>query len=279
MERNETIVYLGTENNAKSCLGLKEILEDGWNVKLVIAYDSSRSSMAKVTPLEKVKTQIKNFLNHFPNPRTHLKNTIALIKTKKISKPINFNTMETICNIHNILYKPTSDKSLKSLKEDISRIFPAVILSNGWMFKISEDIISIAQLIALNCHSSYLPEYRGGNITFAPLINEESQSGITVHQLYSKFDAGPILAQTRILISPKETPRSLNVKRAKATGRVLIKALNIAGKPYLYKPNPPSPFYFRCDYATYMRYKRINYFRKLIGLPIKRYEPQERYDI
>ena len=272
MDRDKTIVYLGTEGNPKCCLGLKEILEDGWLVKLVIAYVPPSLSSGRRSVLQRAKRTATPFL----------KRLMQLGGTRHEefgAESLEFRNMQALCDAHQICYRSTQETSLTSLIPDIERVSPDVILSNGWMFKVSGAVSSRARLIALNCHSSYLPEYRGGNITYAPLINEEKQSGVTVHQLVEKFDAGPILSQKRVSIEPGETPRSLNMKRAQIAGRVITEALRVAGHPELYRPNPPSSFYFRCTRATYRRYKRINSLRKMIGLPIKRYEPQERYDI
>lgn len=273
IERSNKIVYLCTENNPKCYLGLEEILKDKWNVVLVIAYVHTLQQMTRKCLYERVTQALVS-----PG-RTCLKLYARLKRVLKKSKPIQLMSIEELCESHAVQYVQTTDKSLQTMKDRISALSPDVVLSNGWMFKITEDVFSLANLIALNCHSSYLPEYRGGNVTYAPLINEERQSGVTVHQLVKQFDAGLILAQERINIEPGENPMSLNTKRAQITGRVLIKALETVGHEELYKENPQSPFYFRCDYATYRRFKRMNFLRRIIGLPVKRYEPEERYDI
>jgi methionyl-tRNA formyltransferase len=274
MDRNSSIVYLGTENNSKSCLGLEDILEDGWHVRLVIAYEPSTQENRRRSFLGRIECSLAKVIRLCPPIERLIR---RILRRRRI--PIEFKSMKELSGLHNVPYEAISDRSLQTLKDRIAHISPDVILSNGWMFKVTEDIFSLARLIALNCHSSYLPEYRGGNVTYAPLINAENRSGVTVHQLVERFDAGPILAQRRVSIDPGEIPQSLNAKRAQITGQVIIEAFKIAGHEELYKPNPPSPFYFRCDYATYERYKLINFLRKLIGAPIKRYEPRERYDI
>ncbi|MCP4607830.1 MAG: hypothetical protein GY845_03835 [Planctomycetes bacterium] len=273
MERSNKIVYLCTENNAKCYLGLEEVLKDKWNVVLVIAYVHSFQQMTRKCLHERIRQAL------ISPGRTCLRLYARFKRILGKNKPLEIMSIAELCELHTVQYIQTTDKSLLNIKDRIAAVSPDVILSNGWMFKITEDVFSLASLIALNCHSSYLPEYRGGNVTFAPLINEERQSGVTVHQLVKQFDAGLILAQERVDIESGENPMSLNIKRAQITGSVLIRALDTVGHEELYKKNPPSPFYFRCDYETYRRFRRINFLRKIIGLPIKRYEPKERYDI
>ncbi|MDT8301043.1 MAG: formyltransferase family protein [Sedimentisphaerales bacterium] len=273
MERSKKIVYLCTENNAKSYLGLEEILKDEWNVVLVIAYVHTTQEMAR-------KSLCKRLWQTLVNPRrTCLRLYARLKNVLGKNKPLKLMSIAELCELHTVQYVQTTDNSLQTMKDCIAAVSPDVVLSNGWMFKITEDVFSLAGLIALNCHSSYLPEYRGGNVTYAPLINEERQSGVTVHRLVKQFDAGLILAQERVNIEPGDSPESLITKRAQITGSVLIRALETVGHEELYKENSPSPFYFRCTYKTYRRFKRINFLRKIIGLPIKRYEPKERFDI
>jgi len=273
IERSNKIVYLCTENNAKSYLGLEEILKDEWNVVLVIAYAHTLQKMARKCFYKRARLALVS-----PG-RTCLRLYARLKRVLKKNKPLELMCIEELCELHAVEYIQTTDKSLQTIKDCIAAVSPDVVLSNGWKFRITEDVFSLAGMIALNCHSSYLPEYRGGNVTFAPLINEEKQSGVTVHQLVKQFDAGLILAQERVNIEPGESPVSLDTKRAQITGRVLIRALDTVGHEERYKKNPQSPFYFRCDYATYRRFRRVNFLRKIIGLPIKRYEPKERFDI
>ena len=273
MERSNKIVYLCTENNAKCYLGLEEILKDEWNVVLVIAYVNTMQQKARKCLYKRIRQALVS-----PG-RTCLRLYARLKRVFGKSKPLELICIAELCGLHTVQYVQTTDKSLQNLKNCIATVSPDVVLSNGWMFRITEDVFSLASLIALNCHSSYLPEYRGGNVTYAPLINEERQSGVTVHQLVKQFDAGLILAQERVNIELGENPVSLNTKRAQITGGVLIRALDTVGHEELYKKNPQSPFYFRCDYAMYRRFKRVNFLRKIIGLPIKRYEPKQRFDI
>lgn len=274
MDRNGSVAYLGTEGNPKSCLGLEGILEDGWTVELVIAYEGSPLQPTRSRPPGKgVKDLAATLIGLCPTAKRLIG---RIMRGRTVS--LEFRSMHELCGEYSVPYVSTSDRSLQAVKERLADASPDVILSNGWMFRVTEDVFSLARVIALNCHSSYLPEYRGGNVTYAPLINEEEESGVTVHQLVTEFDAGPILAQRRVRIDPDETPRSLNAKRAQITADVIIDGLQIAGHEASYKLNPPSPFYFRCDRATYRRYRIINFLRKQVGLPIRRYEPKNRYE-
>jgi methionyl-tRNA formyltransferase len=187
--------------------------------------------------------------------------------------------MQELSGIYGFQFILTDDTSLNSLMDILRLLDFDILISNGWQFKLSGEICALSKIESLNCHSSYLPEYRGGNVTFAPLINEEKESGVTVHTIENTFDSGMILAQQRVPVYKGDTPGSLNLRRAEITGRVLKEALRIAGEKEKYKQNPPSPFYLRCSHGTYRKLKYVNFFRKLVRLPVKKYEPVYRNDI
>jgi|LGVF01.2.fsa_nt_gb methionyl-tRNA formyltransferase len=269
MENKKTsIIYLGTENNEKSCSGLHAILCAGYRVKLVVAYVSSAQSR-------------NNNLRKHLNPLNYYYRLMTIFRklhTEKESQN-SFHTMQTLSSEYKFPLLITSDKTLESVYFLIKEIDYDVLISNGWMFKIDQMMVDTAKVEALNCHSSYLPEYRGGNVTYAPIINGETSTGVTVHVIKQCFDAGEILAQKKVNLNGRITPSSINHARALITGEVLLDALSVVGEKDKYIENPPSPFYFRCDRNTYLRYQRKNIWRKLLGKPTLRYEPQNRFDV
>ncbi|MDL5352360.1 formyltransferase family protein [Microbacterium sp. zg-YB36] len=57
----------------------------------------------------------------------------------------------------------------------------------------------------VNVHYSPLPAYRGrANVNWA-IINGEDEAAITVHSVVPGLDAGPVLAQRRVPIGPRDT--------------------------------------------------------------------------
>lgn len=263
-----SIIYLGTDNNEKSCRGLHAILFAGYGVKLVVGYVSSMQSR-------------NNNLKKYLNPLNYYYRLTMILRNLHTEKKNHnsFDNMQTLSSKYKFPFVITSDKTLESVYFLIKEINYDVLVSNGWMFKINQKMVDTAKVEALNCHSSYLPEYRGGNVTYAPIINGETTTGVTVHVIEQRFDAGRILSQKKINLDGRITPSSMNHARALITGEVLLDALSIVGQKDKYKENPPSPFYFRCGHKTYLKYRRTNTLRKLLGKPILRYEPQNRFDV
>ena len=64
----------------------------------------------------------------------------------------------------------------------------------------------------LNIHPSLLPKYRGLNTHARVLASDDRIAGCSVHLVTPKLDAGPVLAQAKVLISKNETQDSLAAK-------------------------------------------------------------------
>lgn len=68
----------------------------------------------------------------------------------------------------------------------------------------------------INIHYGLLPHYRGLYPSFWVLANGEKETGVSVHYMVEKIDAGDILAQIKEKIAPDDTFYSL-VRRLKTT--------------------------------------------------------------
>ena len=78
----------------------------------------------------------------------------------------------------------------------------------GWGYKIPREVLDIPAE-SLNCHSSYLPEYRGLSVYRVQWANAESEGGVSVHRMTEDFDSGEIVAQQRYSIGLFDTPLSM----------------------------------------------------------------------
>ncbi|HYW56853.1 MAG TPA: formyltransferase family protein [Polaromonas sp.] len=106
------------------------------------------------------------------------------------------------------------------------------LLSVGFPFIIPKAAY-FKRPIALNVHPTLLPKYRGPTSGPYILINDERESGSSVHLLAEEVDAGDIVIQSRVSISPFDTVRSLQKKVYATEPSLVIQALKIldAGSP------------------------------------------------
>jgi len=114
----------------------------------------------------------------------------------------------------------------------IKAMAPDFIFSAYYRNIVGAEVLSIPKLGALNLHGSLLPKYRGRVPINWAIINGETETGVTLHYMTGKADAGDIVAQERVAISDADTARTLFDKEVAAAREMLRKALPLlaAGK-------------------------------------------------
>lgn len=109
--------------------------------------------------------------------------------------------------------------------ERIGQLAPDVIFSFYYRHLLSDAILALAPAGAFNLHGSLLPKYRGRAPLNWVLVNGESETGVTLHRMVKRADAGAIVAQQRVAISPDDTALTLHHKLCQTARQVLEQAL------------------------------------------------------
>jgi UDP-4-amino-4-deoxy-L-arabinose formyltransferase/UDP-glucuronic acid dehydrogenase (UDP-4-keto-hexauronic acid decarboxylating) len=91
----------------------------------------------------------------------------------------------------------------------ITGLKPDIIFSFYYRKMICREILDIPALGAFNLHGSLLPAYRGRCPVNWVLINGETRTGVTLHYMIDKPDAGDIVGQKQVEIEFKDTARTL----------------------------------------------------------------------
>ncbi len=98
---------------------------------------------------------------------------------------------------------------------------PDVIFSFYYRNLLCNEILNSATVGAFNLHGSLLPHYRGRAPLNWVLVKGETETGVTLHRMVSRADAGAIVAQHRVAIAPEETALTLHHKLTKAASHLL----------------------------------------------------------
>lgn len=79
---------------------------------------------------------------------------------------------------------------------------------------LTKEIRQLAKILAINCHTSLLPELAGMHPTSFGIFLGNSIHGVTFHEIDDGIDTGKILLQEKVSIEEEETTASLNRKCA-----------------------------------------------------------------
>jgi methionyl-tRNA formyltransferase len=112
----------------------------------------------------------------------------------------------------------------------ISELQPDIIFSFYYRKMICREILEIPRLGAINLHGSLLPAYRGRCPVNWVLINGETHTGVTLHYMIDKPDAGDIVGQKAVVIDLADTAKTLYDKLCRATKELLDELLPLIKK-------------------------------------------------
>jgi UDP-4-amino-4-deoxy-L-arabinose formyltransferase/UDP-glucuronic acid dehydrogenase (UDP-4-keto-hexauronic acid decarboxylating) len=109
--------------------------------------------------------------------------------------------------------------------QEIERLKPEVIFSFYYRDLIRRPIRAIPTHGCVNLHGSLLPKYRGRSPLNWQLVNGERESGVTLHYIIGRADAGDIIGQERVEVGPEDTAIVLYRKLLAAAERLLHRHL------------------------------------------------------
>lgn len=93
--------------------------------------------------------------------------------------------------------------------EMVREFAPDYIASLYYRDIIPDKILSLAARKAFNVHPAMLPKFRGCFSGVWAIIQGERETGITIHEMVTRVDSGPILWQKSLAILPDDTGYSL----------------------------------------------------------------------
>ncbi len=132
-----------------------------------------------------------------------------------------FRSVPTLARELGLLTLTPPDPNTPEYLELIRGLQPDIGFSFYYRYMLKAPLLDIPPLGCLNLHGSYLPKYRGRCPVNWVLVNGETETGVTLHYMVEKPDAGDIVAQRRVPIAFEDTARTLYAKMT-ATAEALF---------------------------------------------------------
>lgn len=118
------------------------------------------------------------------------------------------------------VYSPDDINAPESV-ELLAHLSPDFLISAWYRQLLKQQALATASRGGLNLHGSLLPRYRGRAPVNWVLVNGETETGMTLHYMVPRADAGDVVGQVRVPISEGDTALSLYHRLAAATVEVL----------------------------------------------------------
>ncbi len=145
-----------------------------------------------------------------------------------------FDSVAELAAAHGLTVHAPEDVNHPLWVERLRALKPEAIFSFYYRRLLKEPILNLAPLGAYNLHGSLLPRYRGRCPINWVLINGETETGLTLHVMTRRPDAGDIVGQVKVAIAPSDTARTLNEKLTAAVPGLLAPLL-----PLIAQGRPP----------------------------------------
>ena len=113
-----------------------------------------------------------------------------------------------------------------ALKEFLDNIEIDLIILAGFMRILGKNITEKFYGKMINLHPSLLPLYPGLNTHTQALNNKDEYHGISIHFVSAELDAGPLIAQGKVLVKADDDLEKLVSKIHKVEHDLLPKVIN-----------------------------------------------------
>lgn len=132
-----------------------------------------------------------------------------------------YGSVAQLCSLKGIPVHAPEDANHPLWIERIAKLNPDYLFSFYYRNLLSEALLATAGKGAFNLHGSLLPRYRGRAPANWVLVNGETETGVTLHRMVKRADAGAIIAQERVAIDRTDTALTLHAKLRNAASSLL----------------------------------------------------------
>ena len=136
-----------------------------------------------------------------------------------------FESVEALARAHALPVITPADPNQPAVIGQIAALAPDFLFSFYYRNMLGPELLLVPRRGAYNMHGSLLPKYRGRVPINWAVINGESETGATLHQMVAKPDAGAIVDQKAVAIGPDDTAAEVFVRVTDAAGQVLARSL------------------------------------------------------
>lgn len=107
----------------------------------------------------------------------------------------------------------------------LTRLKPELIIVVAYGQILPEPILTLPRLGCLNVHTSLLPRYRGAAPIQWAILNDDSETGVTIMKMDAGVDTGDIVAQSVTPIHPGDDFASLRDRLAGLGAELLVQTI------------------------------------------------------
>mgnify|MGYP000277106796 CR=1 FL=1 len=111
------------------------------------------------------------------------------------------------------------------IKEELTQLDATIGVLAAYGRIVPQAMIDIFPLGIINVHPSLLPLHRGSTPIESVILNGGTKTGVSIMALTKQMDAGPVYAQSEIILTGKETKQELADTASEIGARMIVELL------------------------------------------------------
>ena len=148
-------------------------------------------------------------------------------KKRDRGQKLNLTSIHTFSKENNIKVRYPEKIDTKEEYERLKKLKPDVVVVVAYGKIIPQQFLDIEDIKFLNIHASLLPKWRGAAPIQRAIMNLDSETGISIMQIVSKLDSGPIMMKSKIKISKYTKYKELSEQLSNLGSSMIIDSLNL----------------------------------------------------
>lgn len=111
-------------------------------------------------------------------------------------------------------------------QQQLAEFQPELLVVADYGQILSPETLGLARLGGINLHGSLLPKYRGAAPVQWAVYHGDEYSGVSVIHMTPRLDAGPVIAQEKLKVDPRETAGELEVRLSQCGAPLAVEAIS-----------------------------------------------------
>jgi len=134
----------------------------------------------------------------------------------------NIELVKSFAKEHSVklLVQPPKSET-EQFVQQINDLSPDLIVVCSYSMVIPKPVLSIPRLGCVNLHGGLLPQYRGPHVLNWAIINNDKETGVTLHYMDEGLDTGDIIAWKRFPLAFEDDAWVVYTKLVKAGAELL----------------------------------------------------------
>jgi len=141
------------------------------------------------------------------------------------SENIWFSSVAKLAGQNDIPVIAPADPNSVMVIRQVAACHPQFLFSFYYRKILAQELLNIPRRGAFNLHGSLLPKYRGRVPVNWAIINGEKETGVSLHRMVTRPDAGNLVAQRSVPILLNDTARDVFAKLVCAAEKLILRTV------------------------------------------------------